>query len=208
MARQPEVIRARVSGTRTVRTYVYMYRTAKLLLEEAGREEEGQFFRLMGSIVFAAFAVEAFLNHVGEKKVADWLTKERKMTQQQRLTTILSEVGLEESGLPLADVRTAFRFRDGMAHGKTAVLNLVGHERDVDTSKPFGIPIETDWELQCTIQRTVPVVKACWNLIEQIHKASGFNGRPFSGLGGGSYTLTNIRESHFSPSAATRPRRG
>lgn len=196
MAREPDFfVKAHVSGSRVVRTYVYLYKTANLMLKTAREVDEGQFFNLMGSIVFAAFTVEAYLNHVGEKLVKDWVTKERKLTQQQRLQAILTAVKLDPSSpdLGLEEVRNAFRFRDGMAHGKTETLQLKHEIREVNWSKPRLIPIEASWEKECTVERTSVIVRACWGLIEQIHKAAGMPGRAFQSMGGGSYTLSQIR---------------
>jgi hypothetical protein len=194
MANEPDVfLKAHVSGSRTVRTYVYLYKTSNLLLKNAQASEEGQFFHLMGSIVFAAFTVEAFLNDVGEKKINDWLKKERRLSQQQRLEHVLKAVGLGLPHASLDDVRSAFRFRDGMAHGKTETLKLAHEVREVNWSKPHLMPIEAPWEQECTVDRCKTIVSACWKLIEEIHKAAGFSGRPFASLGGGSYTLSQVR---------------
>ena len=51
---------------REIRTYKIMWDTSFSHLKRGMANREGSFYHFMSSIVFTAFALEAYLNHIGE----------------------------------------------------------------------------------------------------------------------------------------------
>jgi hypothetical protein len=76
---------------------------------------------LSASMVFSAFTVEAFLNHVGANRTTFWSTVERKLSPPDKLGLLATFLGLEIdfSKRPFQTFRRMFRLRDALAHGKT-----------------------------------------------------------------------------------------
>lgn len=64
--------RLRISKSRELTTYGEMWRTSYWIMEQAEREPEGSYFQIMPSLVFTAFTLEAYLNHVGSHIFGCW----------------------------------------------------------------------------------------------------------------------------------------
>ena len=66
-----------ITKTRKVNTYYDMWRVSYWTMKQAEEEETGSFFQIMSSLVFTAFALEAYLNHVGNNVFDCWDDLER-----------------------------------------------------------------------------------------------------------------------------------
>ena len=101
------------SAEREVRTYAYLRKAAVDALEKAKSIEEGSFYQLMSSLVFSAFAVEAYLNHVGEHKIQYWGEIE-KIEPMAKLKVLYSHLNLQfdPSKRPIQTIRQLFKFRN------------------------------------------------------------------------------------------------
>jgi hypothetical protein len=76
---------------------------------------------LSASMVFSAFTVEAFLNHVGANRTTFWSSVERKLSPPDKLDLLANLFGLkiDFSKRPFQTFKRMFRLRDALAHGKT-----------------------------------------------------------------------------------------
>ena len=66
-----------VNKEREVKTYAEMWHTSCCLLKKGLEEPEGSFHQFMASLVFTAFTLEAYLNHIGPKIFKCWGDLER-----------------------------------------------------------------------------------------------------------------------------------
>ena len=63
---------------REVHTYSELWAASTSLLIQGRAEEEGSYYQSMGSLVFTAFSLEAFFNHIGPKVLNEnWSDQER-----------------------------------------------------------------------------------------------------------------------------------
>src|SRR5262245_14488810 len=85
--------RVTVTKEREVITYTELWHTSWCLLEKGQKQELGSFHQFMGSLVFTAFTLEAYLNHVGPKVFDDWDTHER-LGPREKLDAIAKKIGL------------------------------------------------------------------------------------------------------------------
>jgi hypothetical protein len=77
-------------------------------------------------LIFAAFGIEAFLNHVGEQLFSSWKNHLKKaLSTEAKLYLIAEKIGLKVDfgEQPFQAFRTLFRFRNAMAHSVTEDLS-------------------------------------------------------------------------------------
>src|ERR1035437_4185958 len=112
---------SRVRASTTTKTYVYCRIAARVALERAKSLAGGSFYFYMMAATFATFSVEAFLNHLGERKVTDWRAIERRLGPKEKLLVLrlLLHLTVDESRRPFQTLRDMLRVRDALAHGKT-----------------------------------------------------------------------------------------
>lgn len=104
----------------TTKTYVSLHTNASIALDEAIKIKDGQFFKTMTSIIFSAFTVEAYVNHILKDKAKNWeeIEKYSAIEKVEELYTILG-VNLDKSKRPIQSIQRMFNFRNMLAHGKT-----------------------------------------------------------------------------------------
>jgi len=167
-------------GTREVRTFVDLYHGAYVLLKKSRSDKRGSYFTTMGSLLLTAFTFEAYLNHIGEKKIEFWKNIERirLWEKYEALCTVL-KLSPDFGKRPYQTLKLLFRFRNSIAHGRSIVLKIA---EDVPlTDEPWDYGPKTDWEEFCTIKTAETAYEDTGKVITEIHKASGFGNSPFIG---------------------------
>ncbi|TQO97450.1 hypothetical protein FLM07_18555 [Vibrio cholerae] len=182
----------RVVANSTVVTYNWMLKAAKLQLVQAQATEEARMFSTMSTLLYSAFALEAYFNHLGAIKVEDWLRRERRLSKRKKLEFLLETIGLDldSSSEPVSAVVFVFKFRDMLAHGRTE--SLVSGEIIVSSDyKASQVLPDAEWQQYCTLSKAESVYRNTKMLIEQMHEAAGLGKYPFLRYQGGSISETN-----------------
>ena len=112
--------RVKITKERQVITYVELWDTSWSLLKQGQNREEGSFHQYAGSLVFTAFSLEAYLNHIGPKVFKNWAALER-IGPKEKLDIIAEKVGLnvDYGKRPWGIMKQLFGFRNDIAHGKS-----------------------------------------------------------------------------------------
>jgi len=166
-----------VSKERGVRTYVEMRRTSDWLLRKAQEEAAGSVFQLRASLLFTAFTLEAYLNHIGEKIFLCWADLER-LSPRQKLNVIAErlDVKVDYGRRPWQIVKELFAFRNAVAHGKTE--NLTESEKNIPLERysddDFHELVPTEWEKYSTQQNAVRAREDVEKILKTMHAAAGF----------------------------------
>lgn len=177
--------KATVSGRQTKNTFAYMFIGAKAMLEQAERDQNGQLYNLVSCLIYCAFTIEAYLNHLGQLKHDDWDRKERSFSKLRKFKTLCGEAGFEPdfNRRPYSTLKELFAFRDKMAHGKTTT-DSVRKEVDLSGDSP-RFTTESEWQEFSTIENAMRAIKDTEELVKELHQKSGQNGNPMNYLGGG-----------------------
>ena len=181
--------RYRVQASGTTNTYAYCWITARKALKHAEAREAGHFYFCMMAGVFAAFAVEAFLNHTGQQRMHDWATLERRLGPRDKLLLLrqVARWSVDESKRPFQTLRQMLRLRDALAHGKTVTVDtdvvLKQPPRDVDEWP------EPEWKKLCTVPSVKLMVEDAEAIIRDLAKQSGWSRDPLSSVGHGSSSV-------------------
>lgn len=105
---------------RDVRTCSEMWHTSGVLLEKGQQQPEGCIHQFRASLVFTAFALEAYLNHIGPKLFPDWSKLER-LGPRNKLKKVAEHLALKVDGnRPWQVMEDLFGYRNDIAHGRSA----------------------------------------------------------------------------------------
>jgi len=162
-----------VTQERKVITYADFWRTAEVLLEKAQTEPRGSYYLILGSLTFSAFALEAFLNHVGESVFESWSDLES-INPRAQVNVICERIGIKPSwgAQPWQIVPEIIGFRNKIAHGKNAMLKfeaVVPQDQYEEVRRQFLI---ADWQKYATEQNAVRVRVTLKELFELLHKTA------------------------------------
>jgi len=170
---------------REVKTYAEMLDISWHALEATKAVPGSAYQFYMASLVFTAFSLEAYLNHIGPKVFKTWADLER-LGPREKLNIIAEKLSLElDFGrFPWQEMKYLFEFRNDIAHGKTSiqrhssVASLETHrDRNLDDF------VQTRWEKYCTPKNSVRARKNVKEMIRAIDAASGFKDENLFGLG-------------------------
>ena len=191
---RPKRARYRVKASRTTNTYVYCHAAARQALAQAEREQAGFFYSCMIAGVFAAFTVEAYLNHLGQERVKGWDILERRLSLRDKLALLCQhlQLSVDHSKPPFQTLTSMLRLRDALAHGKTetVVSDAVVDHRPGDGDRwP-----DPEWVSLCSVDSARRMVRDSEAMVRDLSTRSGSSGDPFESSGHGSGGVSLVEE--------------
>lgn len=186
----------RISKKRQIITYCDFWNTSRFLLENGKRDERGSYYQFLGSLVFSAFAFEAFLNHIGEHLYSSWPELERKLSHRAKLALIAERLDFTVSygRQPWQTIPKLFGFRDKVAHGKNEMLRLekvVPHDHYEELMHEFMF---ADWQKFASVRNASDVRKHLEQIMAKIHDLADIEGDVLFSSGSQSGSATLIME--------------
>ena len=167
-------MKANLIKERDVRIHANLWHTSMCLLERGQEQERASFHQFMGSLVFTAFTLEAYLNWLGEKLFPHWKYLER-LNPKEKLEVISDRLGVkvELGGRPWQVMKDLFNFRNDIAHGKPETLATEKVEQiDDDFDEKLGRPDQTRWERCCTRENAERAREDVGQMLETLHLAA------------------------------------
>ena len=168
--------RAKVSGERQVYTYSELLHASRVMLHKLTESQGGSLYDVMASLVFTAFALEAYLNHVGSHLFECWKALER-LPPLEKMSLLSEKLGIKQhSGRrPYQTVRELFRFRNVLAHGKSEVVKSKDQIRFVDDTLGGYMQkhLKTWGEKYCTQSNAKRALKDIETIIQEFHQHAG-----------------------------------
>ncbi|MCF8151648.1 MAG: hypothetical protein K9K30_14105 [Burkholderiaceae bacterium] len=142
-----------LSGKRVTNAAATNFLAASNLLRLARSVEEGSFYWSMASIVFSAFAYEAFLNMIGQKVLttAEWKKIDRASCKEKHQLLLKKlELTSDLSSEPESTLVELFEFRNRIAHGREEEIQIDGIS--IADVRPLTLQevTSTEWEKRCT----------------------------------------------------------
>ncbi len=165
-----------VEKEREVRTYHSLWQTSQCLLEKGQADSTGSFYQFMASLVFTAFTLEAYLNHIGPEVFKCWDDLER-LGPRQKLNVIAErlQVDVNYGHRPWQVMKRLFGFRSDIAHGKSEVVKI-SHREPLDrhSDDQFGEFERTEWEKYCTEKNVLRAKEDVKKIVHALHEAGQF----------------------------------
>jgi hypothetical protein len=139
---------ARVRKQRDVRIHAELWHTSNCLLRTGQQSPNGSAHQFRASLIFRAFALEAFLNWLGPQIIPHWKYLER-LTPREKLDLVADIVQMKPDygSRPWQIVKDLFDFRNALAHGKPENVESEGREdlNDILKSGQQDL-VRTQWE--------------------------------------------------------------
>jgi len=153
-----------------------MWHTSYCLLAKGQEELKMSFHQFRASIIFTAFTIEAFLNHIGVETFSCWKDLER-LSPKEKMNVIADRlnVDINYGKRPWQIMKDLFQFRNDIAHGKSIkvkserILPLEEHSED-DFNELFE---RTRWEKYCTEKNAVRAREDVEAIVNILHTAAG-----------------------------------
>jgi hypothetical protein len=194
-----------IEKDRDVIAYSEMWHTSRCLLERGEERAEASAHQFRASLVFTAFTLEAYLNHVGSKVFRSWEDFEQCIGPKQKLNLIGEhlDVTINYGIRPWQIMKELFNFRNAIAHGKSENLKpppkVVSADRKEPAEDWFA---KTHWEAFGTQKNAVRARADVENLVEKIHEAAAIKGydvgQPFiSGMQTWTHTFSLYKQPGF-----------
>lgn len=168
--------RRHIKRDREVNTFAHLWHTSRVLSDLGAQATGGSFHLFLSSVIFAAFALEAYLNHIGSKVFASWPELDRSLSPEAKLALLSERLSLpvNKGCRPWQTVTHAIRVRNKLAHGKTISIGdeyteeyAEGHE------PPHPQHILTDWEQFATQENAARAQEDIRAVADMLQKASG-----------------------------------
>ena len=171
--------KASFEATREVRSFADLAHGADVLLMKSENGESNHYYTTMVSLLLMAFTFEAYLNHLGEKKIKFW-DKIEAIKVMDKFAVLCQELGLSPdfSHRPYQTLKALFQFRNAIAHGRTTILNVTKPVSPLDA--PFEYEPKVEWEECCTVENAQRAKKDVAQIIEELNRKAGFGAHPFT----------------------------
>jgi hypothetical protein len=165
-----------IEKERAVNTYTDMWHTSRCLLDKGTEDQKGRYHQFMASLVFTAFTLEAYLNHIGPQLFKCWSDFER-LRPKEKLNVITERLGIkvEYGKRPWQIMNQLFQFRNDIAHGKSQLIKLskiIQHSKFSDVR--LGEPVRTKWEKYCTQGNAQKAREDVETMINKLHGIGKF----------------------------------
>lgn len=177
------------TGTREVRTFVDLNHGADVLMQRTEEEPKGSYYTTMGALLLMAFTFEAYLNHLGQKRIKFWEEIES-IKVLDKYAALCKELDLtpDFSKRPYQTLKALFKFRNSIAHGRSQILEETKEVSSKD--EPYEHTPKAHWEEYCTFDNAKRAKQDIAEIIAELHKKAGLGDYPFiHGVGIGSMSI-------------------
>ena len=147
MAKPRKVI---VTKERTVHTYSELWHASNCVLAAGVENPQGSVWQFLSSVVLTAFALEAYLNHVGAATFTCWEQLDR-LPPWSKLELLCEELGVQflegQGARPLQTIAKLLNFRNTIAHGRSSEMKAKPVTRTTaNYHSALNENLLTDWE--------------------------------------------------------------
>jgi len=148
--------------------------------EAAETLERGRYLHCQSAVVFCAFTLEGYLNHIGALRVKNWDLVERKLSWREKLEFLGRELNttFDRGKQPFQTMVQAFAFRDHLAHGKSVIEETFSGEYLLGTHDRDDY-LDPEWltEFQ-SLDKVKAVLQEMESALRQLQAAAGLDSEP------------------------------
>jgi hypothetical protein len=179
---------ATYEATREIKTFADLSHGAKVLLHKAKQDTEGSYYTIMGALLLTAFTFEAYLNHLGGKKIKFWEEIES-IGVIDKYSVLCKEFDVvpNYSKRPYQNLKPLFKFRNAIAHGKSQILKETKEISSKEVEEilisehgPRDFGLKAQWEEYCTLANAERAQEDISEVITELHKKAGYSDDPFT----------------------------
>lgn len=166
-------------GQREVRTFAYLAHGADVLIMKTEQNPKGSYYTIMSSLMLIAFTFEAYINHLGNEKIKFWEEIES-IKVMDKYSVLCKELNIFPNFRcrPYQTLKSLFKFRNSIAHGKSKILEETKAVRSQDD--PYAHTPRTEWEEYCKLDNAKRAKEDINKIIIELHEAAGLGDYPFT----------------------------
>lgn len=172
-----------VSKDAELNTYAHLWHASRVFRKQAEEQVSGSYYQRMTSLIFAAFTVEAFCNHIGNFLFSDWKETERKQSPKDKLERICKQLGVPKDfgKRPYKTISGLLEFRNALAHGKSVKLTKeMVVPMDDKYEEVLQQELRAEWQEYITPENLNDVHEDVKLIVESIHTASKMDDQVFN----------------------------
>jgi hypothetical protein len=157
-----------VNIERNINTFAQFHNLTYNTLKLAMKESTGRFHYCLITMVFCSFTLEAYLNHLGEKIINDWLSIERSLNPFEKLSLIseTTSTTIDMQTKPFCFMNALFDYRKDIVHGKSAKLKSKALKKEGEIPElPFA-----KWEKMTNIENAKKFRKHTQEIIDSLSR--------------------------------------
>jgi hypothetical protein len=161
---------------RTLPTYSQLRSVSWYTFDEAKSSVRGRLHNLMTSMLFCAFTIEAFLNHLLEITFPDfWEPLKRRLRTREKLDVLSVNFNFQPDfgKRPFQTFEKIMKFRNLLVHAKTETLITEG-EFILEDGESFP-ELQTEWEKLLTIDHARRFLDDTKEIVTRIAEAAGID---------------------------------
>lgn len=177
--------KATITFSGTTFPYSMWLNGADYCLKCARGSENGRYYNLLSSMLFSAFSLEAFLNHIGQQKISYWEEIVR-ISSHNKLRVILKQLKFNPdlSARPFQTFNEIFTFRNAIVHAQTATTQNKRIVVEFEEGKSPHLPYSKQDELT-TLKNAEKFYRDADAMIKCLWEKSGLKrGAPGVGYSG------------------------
>jgi len=167
----------RIKASTTVYPFNYYRAAARTLLEEARENPEGSTFKFLAAMLFSAFALESYLNHLGGLRCKGWDVCERRLGPKEKLVLVAAHIGAKPDlgRRPFQTFGELFKFRDLSVHARVSSTTVTGLWAE-DKPDSESIFLRTNWTEQITLDKAERFFEDTRAMLDWLYRESGCPG--------------------------------
>lgn len=119
---------------RKVYSYKHTLTIAEQMLEQAKNSENLEWHNSISTIIFCAFSLEGFLNHIGDELVNEWNELYENLKPKEKLVLLINKynIKVDFGRSPFQSFKVIFEIRNQLAHPKTKKHINSKHKLNID----------------------------------------------------------------------------
>lgn len=136
---------------RTIRSYDEFFLLSGFTLKQAEQQQDYSFYYCMISMVFCAFSLEAYFNHIGENFFKIWDPKNKQLSIDEKLEKILEirKLKIDKTKEPFSYLGLIFTYRDNIVHCSSQTIS---NWQSIKHGEIPNMPL-SDWEKMTTFEK-------------------------------------------------------
>lgn len=170
-----EHVSASVDRERFYNPFAELAHASGVLLDTAKGLKDGYFYQWMSSILVSAFALEGFLNLIGQRLFPCWKRLERRLSPIAKLELIAhaAQAPLDHNARPYQTIGKLFKFRNDLAHPKPQRLRPKPSREQGDLESIRRNYPRVPWEAECSAEFAQRVREDVAAVSQALCKAAG-----------------------------------
>lgn len=161
---------------RKVYSYKYTITIAESMLEQAKNDREWS--NSISTILFCAFSLEGFLNHIGDELVENWNSSYEKLEPKKKLTFLTDKYNIKINfgNSPFQSFKVIFGIRNLLAHPKTKEHNKTSKfQLKISNTKKWDADI---WEIYANLKNAEKILNDTKQIIDELSNKLPINKIP------------------------------